>query len=96
MTTKKRTQADAKSPRTSPAGALIERAQRGQHAADPSATALAELKKVLEHNDGAAWGKRVSADAALEMLASLGWDHSRQALDALCRRRFGRRSYGTP
>jgi hypothetical protein len=86
LATKKRTHADA----------LIERAKRGQHAADPSPTALAELKKVLEHNDHAAWGKRVSADTVLELLASLGWDHSRQALDALCRRRFGRRTFGTP
>lgn len=86
MATKKRTQADT----------LIEKASRGRVADEPSAAALAELQKVLQYNDSAPWGKRVSADAALDMLSSSGWDHSRQALDALCRRRFGRRSYGTP
>lgn len=83
---------DAKSP----AGALILHAAKGKNVADPSEHALAELKAVLEYNDAAPWGKRVSADAAMEMLAGLGWDRSRATLDAVCRRIFGRRSYGTP
>jgi hypothetical protein len=84
--TQKRTQADA----------LIAKASEGQHMADPSATALAELGKVLEYNDEAPHKRRVSAAAAIEMMQSLGWKGSRQALDALCRRSFGRRTYGTP
>lgn len=99
LKTQKRTQLKGnalKTQRRTQADALIAKASRGHAIEEPSATALAELQKVLEYNAGAPWGKRVSAEAALEMLASLGWDRGRQALDTLCRRRFGRRSYGTP
>lgn len=85
MKSKQRTQADA----------LIAKASRGQHMTDPNPTALAELQKVLKYNDDAPHKRKVSAVAAVEMLHSFGWAGSRQALDSLCRRSFGRRSYGT-
>ena len=86
---KKRTQTDA-------AAELIASAKRGQHMAEPNAKALAVLEKVLAYNDGAPHKRRVSAEAMLETLHGFGWLGARPALDSLCRRRFGRRSYGTP
>lgn len=86
---KKRTQTDA-------ADALIASAQRGRHLAEPNAKALAVLEKVLAYNDGAPHKRRVPAEAMLETLRGFGWNGARHALESLCRRRFGRRSYGTP
>jgi hypothetical protein len=85
----------------SPAAALIAKAQASTHTtiAVPSDVALAELRKVLAHNDarGVSSRGRVSREAAIEMLKALGWTGSgRSALDALCRAQLGRRSYGTP
>lgn len=78
------------------AAALIAKAREGQHTSDPSADALKALQEILEYNDGAPRPRRVSCDAVLEMLHAAGWQGARCSLDALCRRRFGRRSYGTP
>lgn len=92
MKTKQQTQAASRTR----ADALIEKASQGQHLADPTPQAMVELKKVLDYNEAAPHKRKVSAAAAIEMLQSFGWIGSRQALDALCRRNFGRRTYGTP
>ncbi len=63
---------------------------------DPSAEMLAELRTVCEYNDTAAWKSRVSAEAALEMLNASGWPGSRHALNNLCSRALGRKSFGQP
>jgi hypothetical protein len=63
----------------------------------PSPKALAELRKLLEHNDTVArsGAGRVSADAAIEMLRAYGWKGAgRGSLNAVCRQ-LGRHSYGT-
>lgn len=63
----------------------------------PSAAALAELRAVIEHNDASPRSVRVPADRAIELLRALGWGgKSRVAFEAVCKRHFGRRSYGTP
>lgn len=78
------------------AAALIAKAKSWCTLPDPSAQALAELRLLLEHNDTATKHERVGADAAINMLRGLGWKGtSRKALNAVCTRLFGRRSYGT-
>ncbi|HEY3496233.1 MAG TPA: hypothetical protein VGK73_16150 [Polyangiaceae bacterium] len=77
---------------------LISKARAELALPDPSPEALAELRKLIDHNDacGSMRG-RVRAERAVEMLRGLGWaGGSRQALDTLCTRVFGRSSYGTP
>jgi hypothetical protein len=85
--TKKQTQADA----------LIAKVRLGTSIAPPSSAAMAELRKVLAYNDATrAPTKRVSIDAAIEMLRGMGWQgSSKSSLDRVCRE-IGRRSYGTP
>jgi hypothetical protein len=64
----------------------------------PSEYALAELRKVIAHNDSVRGNYgRVRAEDACEMLAGLGWTGaSRTALNTVCRKLLGRRSFGTP
>ena len=79
------------------AAALIAAAQSKSRAPDPSPEALAELKALLDHNDASSRTYRVSAEAATKMLNGMGWaPRARRCLDDLCRRHFGRHSYGTP
>ena len=80
------------------ADALIQQARAASHApADPPAEALAELGKILAYNDCASATRRVSAQAAIDMLRAHGWTGtSRDGLSALCARRLGRRSYANP
>jgi hypothetical protein len=77
---------------------LIKRASAATTLAPPSAKAMAELKKVLEHNDAARGNhRRVRAEDACELLRAHGWSgSSRTALDTLCQKVLGRRSFGTP
>lgn len=82
---------------TSPADALIASHRSRLTLADPPGQACAELVKILAHNDAQTRNAcRVSADAVIEMLRGLGWrGGSRAALNSLCARLYGRRSFGT-
>jgi hypothetical protein len=82
----------------SPAAALINKASTELVLQPPSPVALAELRKLLDHNDACGGMRgRVRAERAVEMMRSLGWSGaSRKALDSLCVRVFRRSSYGTP
>jgi hypothetical protein len=52
---------------------------------------------ILAYNDGATPNARVSREDAIKMLRAHGWEGaSKEALNKLCRTKFGRRSYGTP
>lgn len=80
------------------ADTLIARAKTGGREM-PSAAALAELKKLIDHNDsvGTNNSRRVAAVAACDLLASHGFEcGSRDRLNSVCKAAFGRRSYGTP
>lgn len=80
----------------SPAAKLIEQQSAYRIIPDPSPEALAEVKRLLDHNDVAARPHRVSAEAATKMLQDMGWTGvARSALDSLCARHFGRKSYAT-
>lgn len=59
--------------------------------------ALAELKKLVAHNDKTASNHlRVNASRAVELLQSYGVKvGGRISLDRLCREHLGRKSYGT-
>ena len=87
----------AKKPSTPPAAAkLIAAAKARQFTAAPPEAALAELREVLAYNDTVPFRARVSADDAIDMLGKHGWPcKSRTALDTMCRRAMGRKSYGT-
>ncbi len=63
---------------------------------DPSAEMLAELRTICEYNDGAAWMSKVSVTAVIDMLNASGWPGSRHALNNLCSRALGRKSFGQP
>ena len=96
--TKVRASTNALNP-VSPADALIARvAGNGASKALPNEHALAELRKVIAHNDSVPGNHgRVRAEDACELLSALGWaGASRTALNTLCRKVLGRRSYGTP
>ncbi len=94
---KKSTSANAPSP-ASPADALIETVRRGASRDLPPQAAMDALRKLIEYNDTASGpSKRVGIQAAVTMLTEhYGWEGGRYALDALCRKAFGRRSWGTP
>lgn len=59
--------------------------------------ALAELRKLIEHNDSQSRpSMRVNAAQAIELLQSHGVKVSgRITLDRVCRERLGRKTYGT-
>lgn len=81
------------------AAALIAAAASNRHTGvpDPSETAIAELGKVLAHNDSSARWNRVRQTDAIKMLQGMGWTGASSiALDSLCRRVFGRKSWGSP
>lgn len=62
----------------------------------PSDKALAELKKLLDHNDAQANRLlRVPASAACELLTSHGFPCQRLKLDRVCRAAFGRKTYSS-
>lgn len=81
-----------------PSAALI--AQARNTVPNVSQAALTALRKLTEYNDSvnASGHGRVSADAAIHMLRTeFNWPgRARGALDSLCRRQLGRKSYGTP
>lgn len=84
---------------TSPADALIASVKHGTSRALPPPEALEALRKVIAHNDHtSAPTKRVGSQAAIDMLQEhYGWQGtSLSSLNNLCRRAFGRKSWGTP
>lgn len=96
---KARTSADAREASPSPADALIAKVRSGTSRAMPPLAALDALRKILEHNDvTSAPTKRVGSQAAIDMLQEhYGWQGSSlSSLNNLCRRAFGRKSWGTP
>lgn len=84
---------------TTPAAKLIA-AARAKVAALPSAEGIEALRQLCTHNDSISRSGpgRVSADEAITMLRShYSWSsNSRTALNTVCRKALGRRSYGTP
>jgi hypothetical protein len=81
-----------------PAAALIAGAKHGTALGAPSDEGLKALRTILDHNDSQnAPTKRVGSQAAIDMLqAHYGWKGaSISALNALCRRAFGRKSWGS-
>lgn len=82
-----------------PAEALIETIRYGVAKALPSPEALTALRRLIEHNDSeSAPTKKVGAHAAIALLQKhYAWKGaSISALNSLCRRAFGRKSWGTP
>jgi hypothetical protein len=79
----------AKKTKPSAAQALIAKATAAKDALP--ARARAELAALMEHNDGATQAQRVSADAALAMLATLGVQMGRSKFDQVIKREFGRK-----
>jgi len=77
---------------------LIAAVRGGTSTPEPSAAALAELRKICTYNDlERAPTKRVGQDEAIKLLRSYGWEgSSRTALHSLCRRSLGRKSWGAP
>lgn len=96
---KQKTTTSAPPPRAAlapSAAKLIAAAKQRTAVEAPSDDGMAELRALVEYNDTVPCPARVSADDALEMLRGYGWARaSRGALDALCKRAFGRKSYGT-
>lgn len=96
---KKTVSASANARNADPAAALIASVSRGTTRDDPPAEAIAQLRRLCEHNDSqTANVKKVGSQAAVEMLqAHYAWKgSSKSALDSLCRRALGRKSWGTP
>lgn len=63
----------------------------------PSGAALAELRTILAHNDQAPQRERVPMASAIELLNGMGWTgRTDTALNTLCVRVLGRRSYARP
>jgi hypothetical protein len=90
---------DARTAPSDPAAALIAAVERGTAKPLPSVEALAALQKLIAHNDSAsAQVTRVGSAAAIDMLRThYGWSGSSiGALNGLCRRAFGRASWGKP
>lgn len=80
-----------------PALALIDAAKRGPVTPAPSPEGIEALRKLIEYNDANPSPRtRVSATAAVKMLRDhYGWTGgSIQALNSLCARTFGRKSWG--
>lgn len=69
---------------------LIAKASAGGANYNIPAPAKAELAKLLEHNDNAPHFQRVSALAAMEMLASFGVKLGRTKFDQVVQHNFGR------
>jgi hypothetical protein len=89
---------DAPTPKASPADALISKAKTGTGIAMPSVAGLNALRVVLDHNDTQSGPtKKVGSQAAIDMLRDhYGWcGQSVVGLNAVCRRAFGRKSWGT-
>lgn len=62
----------------------------------PDAKTIAELKKILAHNDASGHLQRVSCDKTIAFLRARGWmGTARPALNSLCAK-LGRTSFGTP
>lgn len=84
-------------PKAADAAALIAKAKTRNVAADPSDAAMTELKKILAYNDLASWSTKVSFEDVSAMLTAHGWTLTgRDSLNSLCRRAFGRASFGKP
>ena len=86
-------------PAADPAANLIAKVARGTQLEDASPAALAALRQLCAHNDvTSAPTKRVGSQAAIDMLREhYEWrGASISALNSLCRRALGRRSWGTP
>lgn len=95
---KKTVRASVNAPTQDPAAALIAKASTTTRV-DLSDEARAALQKVLAHNDSRSRSGpgRVSLTAAVEMLRThYGWGGGTCALETLCVRVLGRRSWGTP
>ncbi len=94
-----RTRAHARTA-PSPAAALIAKAKNPKTVEDVGSGGIEALRELIAHNDSISRSdsSRVSADAATKMLRDhFGWSgNSRCALNSLCRRLFGRTSWGTP
>lgn len=93
-----RTQTHAAS-NSDPAAGLIDAVRFGVSKPLPSVEALSALQKLIKYNDAAEGPtKRVGSQSAIDMLQThYGWKGtSISALNALCRRAFGRKSWGTP
>jgi hypothetical protein len=83
-------------PKRTAAAAIAETLARGASSTlpPPPAAALAELRQIIAHNDAAAWGSRVAAAVAIELLQSYGWQgKGKRTLDVLCVKHFSRKSY---
>lgn len=97
---RKRTAVDvANETRLNPAAALIAKAKTASAVVPhPSKAAMNELRLLIEHNDTTSTQReKVGADAAINMLRSMGWiGRSRTTLDTLCKVALKRKSYGTP
>lgn len=80
-----------------PVQALIDKAARGTTKSAPPEV-IDAVRRFVEHNDAnSAPTKKVGADVAITVLQGLGWvGQSKSALDSLCRRALGRKSWGTP
>lgn len=94
-----RASANALTTAADPAASLIAAVRLGTAKDAPSPEALEALRKILAHNDTqAAPTKRVGSQAAIDMLqAHYGWKGgSLSALNSLCHRVLGRKSWGTP
>lgn len=76
----------------------IARAEKFERVAPPSAKALAELAKVVAHNDSQTYtAKRVKWQVAVAILQSHGWaGRSYKSLDNICREHLGREGYARP
>jgi len=82
----------------SPAAALIA-SKRPLQTPDPSDHGLNALSELIAHNDQCGSNNaKVSATSAIKMLREhYSWaGNGRTALDSLCARRLGRKTYGTP
>jgi hypothetical protein len=97
---KKQLRTSANAPTANdPASVLIATVSAGTTKADPSPEGLAALRKLVAHNDSQdAPTKKVGFTAAIAMLQKhYGWKGSSiSALNSLCRRVLGRKSWGTP
>ena len=84
-------------PKRLTAASVIAQASERERVAPPSAKALAELKKILEHNDAQrTTNKRVHFNRAIEVLQANGWaGKSLLALNNVCKA-LGRQGYAKP